>query len=288
MYTRELLLAAGLLLLLVVLGRREHLAFTETIKDVRFNADQTEQDRIFALAPTSLQQKAVALNAAMENPVDRSKIYVAEFIRNFQWKVYMPATAPITETVVDNFVSSERATLQSTTVGAGNLLVPFYLEAYSNGDAKRLLMAYLNLTPAGTIPPLSSVPTSSVSIPKLLEQMRDNLLEYKMTGRSEYKSVYDGTKAWLDQYISTLNTQLTTQADSITADVNSYRSANTEMAQTQTDFTRLRTEGPQVEDAYLTIKQQMNEVPEPDTTNLYVKGGIAVGLVLGAIALSVL
>ena len=286
MYT---LLVVGILLLLVALSRREHLAFTETIKDVRNTVSPEEQTRIFALAPASLQQKANALNAAQQNPIDRSKAHVSAIISDFQASVYVPATDPITETVVDNYVARVRGFLQEVPLDPGNLMTPFYLEAFSNGDAKQLVMAYIGLAPAAAPLPIASLPTastSSASIPSLLEQMRDNLLEYKMTGRSEYKSVYDGTKAWVDQYIANLNTQLTREADAITTDVNAYRSANSEMTQTQTDFQRVKTEGPVLEDSYLTIKKQMNQVPGPDTTGLYIKGGVAVGLIVGAIGLT--
>jgi hypothetical protein len=282
MYTRELLLVAGILLL-VFLGRREHLAFTDTVKDVRQTIDQAEQDRIFAMAPESLRQKAIALNAAEGHSTDRSKTFVAWFIRDFQSKVYVSATAPITETLVDNYVSQQREARMFPSP-----LTTFIKEALSNGDAKRLLMSYLNLTPAGTIPPLSSVPESSstTDINTLLTRMRDNLLEYKMTGKSEYKQVYEGTKAWMDNYIANLNTYLAKESDSISSEVTSYRNANAEMAQIQSDFQDVSKKGPELENSYLTIKQQMDEVPRPDSTSLYVKGGIAAGLALGIVALS--
>jgi hypothetical protein len=288
MYTRELLLAVGLLLLLTF-GRREHLAFTETIKDVRNTVSPEEQNRIFALAPASLQQKAIALNTAQQNPIDRSKTHVSAIISDFQGTVYVPATDPITETVVDNYVARVRGFLQEIPLDPGNLMTPFYLEAFSNGDAKQLVMAYIGLAPAAASLPIASLPTSSTtaaSIPNLLEQMRANLLEYKMTGRSEYKSVYDGTKSWLDQYISSQTMQLNREADQITSDVTTYQTANADMTQTQTDFQRVKTEGPKLEDSYLTIKKQMDQVPGADSTGLYIKGGIAVGLILGAVGLT--
>jgi hypothetical protein len=288
MYTRELLLAVGLLLLLTF-GRREHLAFTETIKDVRNTVSPEEQNRIFALAPASLQQKAIALNTAQQNPIDRSKTHVSAIISDFQGTVYVPATDPITETVVDNYVARVRGFFQEIPLDPGNLMTPFYLEAFSNGDAKQLVMAYLGIAPAAARLPIASLPTSSTtaaSIPNLLEQMRANLLEYKMTGRSEYKSVYDGTKSWLDQYISSQTMQLNREADQITSDVTTYQTANADMTQTQTDFQRVKTEGPKLEDSYLTIKKQMDQVPGADSTGLYIKGGIAVGLILGAVGLT--
>jgi len=279
------LLLAGILLLLA-LGSREHLSFTDTIKDIRTTVDQAEQDRIFQMAPDSLQRAAVAANAAGQYPVDRSKSILAQIVRDFQTEVYVPATAPITEAVVSNFVAAKRQTYQATPSLAN---AAFYATAYSNGDAKTLLMSYLGLTrAAGTIPPLSSVPTSSTSasIPALLEQMRDNLLEYKLTGKSEYKAVYEGTKAWLDRYVANLSASLNREADSITTDVNAYRSSDTELTKVQSDFQVVKTEGSQLEDRYMTIKTQMDQQPAPNTTGTYVKVGIAGGLILGAIALS--
>ena len=270
----------------MLLGRREHLAFTDTVKDIRTTVDTAEQDRIFALAPASLQSAARAASTAAGYPTDRSKTIVAQIVRDFQTGVYVSATSPITEAMIDSFVATKRSYYQ-TTPSAAN--AAFYTTAYSNGDAKRLLMSYLNIRAAGTIPPLSSVPTSStstVSIPRLLEQMRDNLLEYKMTGKSQYKASYDGIKSWLDRYIANVTLQLTREADSITQDVSTYQSANPQMAKLQSDFKRVVTEGPKAEDTYQTIRRQMGQAPPPDTTNLYVKGGIAIGLVLGAVVLS--
>jgi hypothetical protein len=286
MYT---LLVVGILLLLLALDRREHLAFTETIKDIRNTVNPAEADRIFAFAPASLQQKAIALNAAQQNQIDRSKSYISAIISHFQGSVYVPATDPITETVVDNFIASTRALIASRPGDPGDLMTSFYLEAFSNGDAKQLVMTYLGLTPAAAPLRVASLPTDSSSagsIPTLLAQMRDNLLEYKMTGRSEYKAVYDGTKTWLDTYIANLSTQLTREADTINTDVTTYRFVPSELRQTQSEFQQVKAEGPKVEDTYLTLKKQLDQVPVPDSSGLYVKGGIAAGLLVGAIALT--
>lgn len=284
MYTRELLLAVGLLLL-VFLGRREHLAFTASIKDIRNMQNQEEIARIFEMAPASLQQSATAANTVAPIP-GGAKAWVAGLVQVFQQRIYVPATEPITETVIDNFVRSYRTELQAIPLQPGEPDV--YVQALSNGDAKRLLMSYFGITAAGSIPAIANLPTSSTTadINTVLGQMRDTLLEYKMTGKSEYKTAYDGTKAWLDQYIASLTTQLTRESDAITTDVDSYRSANTDMLQTQADFQKVKTQGPALENQYLTIKKQMDNVPAPDTTSLYVKGGIAAGLALGILALS--
>lgn len=277
MYLQGLLLGAGLLLLLL-LGRREHLEFTGDIKDIRTGGDPTEQARIFALAPTSLQGRAKQVTQAGYTP----EMTVAGIVSQFQQDIYVSLTTPVTEEVISNFVATKRKVFEAEEASP---LTTFYLDAYSNGDAKALLMAYFGLQAAGTIPPLSTPPTPSstqVSVPTVLEQMRDNLLEYKMTGESRYKSAYDGAKAWLDKYLADLTTQLARDADSITSDVAKYQNANQDLVKTQTEFQRVTREGPRMENLYLTLKKQMDQAGYvPDNTGYYVKVGIAVALVVG-------
>ena len=282
MYTPGLLLLG--VLVLVALGQREHLTISAPMVDIRTTQNAAETDRIYALAPQSL--KSLATNSPAPNPFptgDKAKNLIAAIIAAFQQGVYVPATAPITEPVVDSWVAQ---ILQSLSQDRDDATISFYKTVFSNGDAKRLVMSYLGLTSASTIPPVNPLPTSSsaaVSIPNILAGMRDNLLEYKMTGDLRYKTAYDGIKAWMDNYVSTLNLKLTRESDAITSDVASYRNANQEMTQTQNDFQRIKTEGPRVENTYLTIKKQMDQLPTFDSSNSsYSKVGIAAGLALGA------
>jgi hypothetical protein len=288
MYALGVLLVG--LLVLLLLSRREHLTISAPMVDIRNTAPPEEQDRIFAMAPTSLQTRATATNTAMANPVDRSKSFVAGLIRDFQTDIYVPATAPITEEVITAWVASRKAMYQQARESP---LTTFYLDAYSNGDAKRLVMTYVGLTPAATTPPVVPPPASSTatpsSIPQALQSLQDNLLEYKMTGNTTYKAAYDGTKRWIDTYIASLNTQIARDADGIVSEIASHESANPELTKSQADFQALKTNGPKVEDTYLTIKKQMDhqtgaDAPSSDTGS-YVKGAIAAGLGLGAIVL---
>jgi hypothetical protein len=286
MYTRELLLVAGILLL-VLLSQREHLTFTGPIKDIRNTVDQAEQDRIFAMAPQSLQSRATAANAALGAPgPDRSKTILAGIIKDFQTEVYVPATAPITDAVVDTFVAAKRTYYRSTPTA---FAAAFYDDAYSNGDARRLLRTYFNLeAPVLSADRLPTTSGTTASIPQVLEQMRDMLLEYKMSGDTRYKSAYDGLKSWMDRYVAELNLQLTREADTVTTEVSSYQTANADLTKTQSDFRTAVKEGPEVENAYLTIKQQMNQggPSTESSSSTYIKGGIAVGLIVGAIVLT--
>jgi hypothetical protein len=286
MYAPGLLLVGVLVLL--ALTQREHLTFDATRKDIRTLSDQAELDRIYALAPASL--RSLATNTPAPNPLptgDKAKNFVGVFVSDFQARVYVPATAPITEAAIDSWVAQS---LQSIAQLEDSPSMSFYRTAFSNGDVKRLIMAYMGLTSTSTVPPVNPLPTSSsaaVSIPNILAGMRDNLLEYKMTGDERYKAAYDGIKAWMDNYISTLNLKLARDSDAITRDVTTYQSANQDMTQTQTDFQRVKAEGPQVENTYLTIKKQMDQLPSfTPSTDAYVKVGIAGGLAIVAGVLS--
>ena len=287
MYTAGLLLLG--VLVLFALSRREHLTISAPMVDIRDTATQAEQDRIFAMAPTSLQTRATATNAAMGNPVDRSKSFVAGIIRDFQADIYVPATAPITEAVVTTWVATKKT---AYTAAAASPLTTFYLDAYSNGDAKRLVMTYVGLTAAATTPPVNPPPASSTttptSIPQALQYLQDNLLEYKMTGNDMYKTAFDGTKRWIDSYIASLNTQLARDADGISSQITSYESATPDLTKSLADFQAVKANGPKVEDTYLTIKKQMDHqtgAGAPSDSSSYVKGAIAAGLGLGALAL---
>lgn len=285
MYALGVLLAG--VLLLILMSPREHLTISAPMVDIRDTVPPAEQDRIFAMAPTSLQTRATATNTAMGNPVDRSKSFVAGIIRDFQTEIYVPATAPITEAVVTTWVATKKT---AYTTEPASPLTTFYLDAYSNGDAKRLVMSYVGLTSAATTPPINPPPASSTatptSIPQALQYLQDNLLEYKMTGNDTYKSAYDGTKRWIDSYIASLNTQLARDADGISSQITSYDSAAPELAKSQADFQAVKENGPKVEDTYLTIKKQMDhQLGASSDTSSYVKGAIAAGLGLGVLAL---
>jgi hypothetical protein len=281
MYTPGLLLGV---LVLVALTQREHLTISAPMVDIRSTQNAAETDRIYALAPQSL--KSLATNSPAPNPFsagDKAKNLIAVIISAFQRMVYVPATDPITEPVVDSWVAQ---ILQFISQESDTPTNSFYRTAFSTGDAKRLAMAYVGLTSDSTIPPVNPLPTSStaaVSIPNILAGMRDNLLEYKMTGDERYKSAYDGIKAWMDNYISTLNLRLTRESDAITSDVAAYQTANQDMTQTQTEFQRVKAEGPRVENTYLTIKKQMDQIPTfQPSTDAYIKVGIAGGLAIVA------
>ncbi len=230
------------------------------------------------MAPASLSAAATTVAATLTGTTKEQ--VVAGLVVDFQnFVAYGVTSTFVSEADVDSFVQARSREL----AGAQSGLAAFKLTHFRNGNVKTLLLTYFGIAPST----MQSAALSQANLVNALSVFRDNLLEYKLTGNAAYKSASDGAKTWLDQYVQSLNLQVNQTADSLNAQVASYTSANPELTKAQSDFQTLKTEGPKAENTYQTIRRQMNQAPvEPDTTNLYVKGGIAAGLVLGAIVLS--
>lgn len=251
-----------------------------TPKNIRTGADATEAARIFELAPASMKTAATTLAPLLQG-VTKEQI-ISGLVVDFQsFIAYGVTSTYVTEADVDSFVQARSRDL----AGAQSGIAAFKLTHFQNGNIKTLLLTYFGIEPSR----MQSAALTQANLVNALGVFRDNLLEYKLTGNSAYKTAADGAKAWLDQYVQGLNLHVTQTADSINSQVASYTSANPELVKAQSDFQLLKAEGPKAEDTYQTIRRQMNQstTPVADTTSLYVKGGITLGLVLGAIALSV-
>lgn len=110
-----------------------------------------------------------------------------------------------------------------------------------------------------------------------VEIYKQNYVEYKTTGRAEYKTAYETAQAWIEKYLQTMEKQLTDGRQSITTFVNEYASAGTTLGDLGDKMRTIKREGPASQDAYITIKRINQDVPE-DNTDLYVKAGIAAAL----------
>ncbi len=120
-----------------------------------------------------------------------------------------------------------------------------------------------------------------------VELYRKNYIEYRATGKSEYKIAYENAERWIQLYLESIAKQIGSGATYINQFVTNYQSSNPDLATLQSQFRSIRKQGPALEDQYVTIKRigSDNQSPEPeDWTAHYVKGVIAVGL-LGVIAL---
>jgi hypothetical protein len=120
-----------------------------------------------------------------------------------------------------------------------------------------------------------------------VELYRKNYIEYRATGKAEYKIAYENAERWIQLYLESIAQQISSGGKYINRFVANYRNSNPELATLQTQFRSIRKEGPELQDRYATVKrigdQEQQPVPE-DWTEHYVKGAIAVGL-LGVIAL---
>jgi hypothetical protein len=111
-----------------------------------------------------------------------------------------------------------------------------------------------------------------------VEIYRQNYVQYKTTGRVEYKTAYETAQTWIERYLQSMEKRITDGRQSITSFVNENAGAGTTLGQLGDKMKMIKKEGPAAQDAYVTIKRINEDVPE-DNSDLYVKAGIAAALV---------
>lgn len=119
---------------------------------------------------------------------------------------------------------------------------------------------------------------------RILEQYKANLLEYKVTGRSDYKTKATTAETWLRQYIDTLNKSVQTDADYINKFVKEYENTNPELIKFQKEIQNARKKGPQLSDVYEGEKKVLEE--EPVDESLFYTKAAAVGGILALAAVA--
>jgi hypothetical protein len=113
---------------------------------------------------------------------------------------------------------------------------------------------------------------------------RKNYLDYKLTGRAEFKTAYENAQAWITTYLGRLDKRITEDKEFVKTFMKEYEKTNPEIVALQGEMQRIRTEGPKLQDRYETEKKMREEAPE-DYTSHYVKGGvILVGIGIGVLA----
>lgn len=122
-----------------------------------------------------------------------------------------------------------------------------------------------------------------------LELYRVNYLQYRTTGKSEYKIAYENAESWIRTYLENVSSQIASGRTFVNTFLQNYSTTNPDMDKLKRRFTEIRKKGPEVEDEYSTIKK-INDAADtpPDTTAYYVKGGILVALIGAIFALSAL
>ena len=117
-----------------------------------------------------------------------------------------------------------------------------------------------------------------------LELYRTNLVQYRVTGRTEYKTAYENAERWIQTYLNGINDNITNGKTFVDGFLQNYSTTNPDMDKLKTRFSQIRREGPQVQDTYMAIRRinEQGDVPV-DMTPQYVKVGVLVALI-GAIA----
>lgn len=120
-----------------------------------------------------------------------------------------------------------------------------------------------------------------------VEIYKQNYVQYKTTGRVEYKTAYETADSWIQQYLENMQSRIQDGSKAVTSFVNQNVNTGTELGQLQSKMKTVRTEGPKSQDAYITVKRINAQQPPEDNADLYVKAGIAAGLAGIAFVMSV-
>ena len=132
--------------------------------------------------------------------------------------------------------------------------------------------------------PVPSNSQSPTDFGQALEIYKTNYIQYRTTGRPEYKLAYEGAESWVSQYLQSMSREIESGAISVNKFIEDNAKANPELTELQSRFRTIRKEGPAIQDKYATVRRVNNEVPDIDYTEYYVKAGLIVGFV-GMIAL---
>ncbi len=131
-------------------------------------------------------------------------------------------------------------------------------------------------------PPLAPPPTPSTSVQSFsqaLDIYRTNYIQYKTTGREEFKMAYENAEAWVVNYLKSMETQVSQGSKNITDFVNKYSNSETEFGKIAATMRQVKTQGPAVQDKYMTIKRVQSETTGDEEADLYVKASIVAALV---------
>lgn len=122
-----------------------------------------------------------------------------------------------------------------------------------------------------------------------LELYRSNYVQYRVTGRSEYKIAYENAEKWLNSYIDSISTQITDGKTFVDSFLREYATANPDLEILRNRFKEIRTKGSEVQDEYQTIRAINESQPkEVDMSPTYTKIGVAVALVGATLVLTIL
>jgi hypothetical protein len=207
---------------------------------------------------------------------NKASYLLYDILMYFYREDYTPAINPITE----NDIAAHL-----TTINVNERTPPVYKKHIQNGNfAKFLKTVFIDqVAPPKPKPVVTEAPPPvTIQTPtdfgQATELYKQNYVQYKTTGRAEYKTAYETAQSWIERYLQSMETQIANGRQSITSFVNKNAGAGTTLGQLGNKMKTIKKEGPAAQDAYLTIKAINKEIPE-DNSDLYVKGGIAAALI---------
>lgn len=120
-----------------------------------------------------------------------------------------------------------------------------------------------------------------------LELYRTNLLQYRLTGKTEHKIAYENAERWIQLHLEEINRQITSGKTFVNQFLQEYSTANPDLVTLKKRFSDIRSEGPRTQDEYAAIRRinEQNELPA-DMTSQYVKAGVLIALVGAVIVLN--
>ena len=133
-------------------------------------------------------------------------------------------------------------------------------------------------------PPVASNTQSPTDFGQALELYKTNYVQYRTTGRPEFKIAYESAESWISQYLQSMSREIESGATYVNKFIQDNVNANPELVQLQSRFRTIRNEGPALQDKYAMVRRINTEAPEVDYTEYYVKAGLIVGFI-GMVAL---
>ena len=128
-------------------------------------------------------------------------------------------------------------------------------------------------------------PSVQTEFERTLDLYRTNLTEYKVSGNTAFKSASDTAKAWLDDYLKSLEENADKNKKEIEDFVKNYANSDTELASLKEDMHKVREKGPELQVLYETERNAQPPEQEVDYTMYYTKGAVLAG-VIGLVAVA--
>lgn len=124
----------------------------------------------------------------------------------------------------------------------------------------------------------SSGQSYSSDFDRTLEMYRSNLVQFKVSGNTSFKTAADNAKKWLDDYIKTQSEAAESSKKEIEEFVKSYENSDKDLVTLKDEMKTIRTKGPELQTLYETEREVRKESPT-DLSLYYTKGAILGGVV---------